>query len=39
MMFTTILQSFKLKFNLCMGKKITKIALWGNLNHITKLMG
>jgi hypothetical protein len=28
MMFTTVLQSLKLKFNLCMEKQKSQIALW-----------
>jgi hypothetical protein len=39
MMSTKILQSFKLKFNLCMEKEKWKITLWSKLNQIAKLGG
>jgi hypothetical protein len=39
MMSTTILQSLKLKFNLCMEKQKWQIALRGKLNQIAKFRG
>jgi hypothetical protein len=34
-MSTTIMQSLKLKFNLCMKKENEHIGLWGKMNQTT----
>jgi hypothetical protein len=39
MMFTTILQNLKLKFNLCMEKQKWQIGWWGKLNQVANFKG